>query len=114
MNTPTLFDVESPMVRSSDPDTSRQAAEKVKVTAGMDRGRALLALADAGPRGLNDFELASRTGKAQTSIGKRRKELQSIGLVERAPLHPRPSPSGSPSIVWRLTEAGYAKAAELR
>lgn len=111
---PTLFDIESPMVRRTDPDTSYKAAKRVTVTAGMDRGRALLALADAGPRGLNDFELASRTGKAQTSIGKRRKELQSIGLVERAPIHPRPSPSGSPSIVWRLRPEGYELAKKLR
>lgn len=110
----TLFDVESPMARNTDPETSHQAAAQVRVTGGMDRGRALLALADAGPRGLNDFELASRTGKAQTSIGKRRKELQTLGLVERAPIHPRPSPSGSPSIVWRATETGYALAAKLR
>jgi hypothetical protein len=104
----------TPRARTTDPETSHEAAKTANVTAASNRGLALLALADAGPRGLNDFELASRTGKAQTSIGVRRKELVSLGLVERAPVHPRLSPSGSPSIVWHCTEAGYTKARELR
>lgn len=103
-----------PRARLTDPDTSHEAARVASISADNNRGLALLALADAGAHGLNDFELAEVTGKAQTSIGVRRKELRSAGLVERAPIHPRPSPSGTPSIVWRCTDAGYVKARELR
>lgn len=103
-----------PRARLGDPETSHVAARNAAVTAGNNRGLALLALVDAGQRGLNDFELAAVTGKAQTSIGCRRKELVTLGLVERAPIHPRPSPSGSPSIVWRATPEGIAKARTIR
>jgi hypothetical protein len=102
----------TPTARRSDPESSHDAARKASVSADNNRGLALLALVDHGP--MTDFELADVTGKAQTSIGVRRSELVTLGLVERAPVHPRPSPSGSPSIVWRATEAGVAKARELR
>lgn len=98
---------EVPAARRTDPETSHQAARKDN-----NRGLALLALVDHGP--MHDFELAKVTGKAQTSIGVRRKELVSLGLVERAPVKPRPNEHGSPCIVWRVTEAGVAKAKELR
>lgn len=103
----------APTARATDPETSHTAALRAKVTADNARGRALIELALAASVGLTDFELAARTGKAQTSIGVRRKELVTLGLVERAPLHPRPSPSGTPSIVWRCTTDGYSKAREL-
>lgn len=102
-----------PKARVTDPETSHQAAEVATVNAGTNRTMALLALAEAGPRGLNDFELEAVTGVKQTSIGVRRKELVSMGLVERAPIHPRRAPSGSPSIVWRCLPAGYDAAKKL-
>lgn len=103
-----------PTARKTDPQTSHDAAARASVTADNNRGIALFALLDAGSKGLTDFELADKTGKAQTSIGVRRKELVTLGLVERAPVHPRPSPSGSPSIVWRITDAGRVKVLDLR
>jgi predicted ArsR family transcriptional regulator len=115
----TLFSLATPQrvpigerARLTDPETSHAAAERAAVTAGSNRALALLAYLEHGP--MTHFELADKTGKAQTSIGVRSKELVTLGLVERAPVKPRPSPSGSPSIVWRLTESGRAKALELR
>ena len=91
-----------PSVRVNDPDTCQEPSEFR-----MSKGR-LLALAAhvSHPDGLTDFELADRTGKAQTSIGKRRGELAHAGLIV-ATTERRPSPSGSPAIVWRLTPLGY-------
>jgi hypothetical protein len=52
--------------------------------------------------GLTDFEYPALQ---QTSAGKRRLELQRAGLVEDSGRR-RPSPSGSPVIVWRITAVG--------
>ena len=68
---------------------------------------ALACLVHAGPDGLTDFELAAMSGKAQTSIGVRRKELCRMGLVEGT-TRTRPAPSGSPAAVWVATRAGIA------
>jgi hypothetical protein len=70
------------------------------VKAGTNRALALQALLRAGVCGLTDFELSDRTGIQQTSIGKRRGELVTLGLVVPTTLT-RPSPSGAPAIVWR-------------
>ena len=99
-------------------DTSRLAAVYNLPNRAGDRDRALRALIDAGERGMNDFELAdavSRDGgppTTQTSIGKRRLELERDGFVaRRLILDPatlslvpdkRPAPSGALSAVWCL------------
>jgi hypothetical protein len=95
--------------RRTDPDTSHEAAARQtpdKTRA--DHDKVLRALRDH-PAGLNDFELESVTGVAQTSIGVRRGELMAAergALVEYAGVK-RPSPSGSPSRVHRLSDAGW-------
>lgn len=89
-----------PVARRTDPDTSHQAAQRTQATAPGHRAIALAELRAAGTRGLTDFELADRTGIAQTSIGKRRGELVAVGLVVPTDFR-RPSPSGTPAIVWR-------------
>lgn len=89
-----------PLARNSDPETSHQAAKDATPRAGTHRARALEALRAAGAEGLTDFELASRTGIAQTSIGVRRKELADAGFVVDSG-KVRPAPSGSASIVWK-------------
>lgn len=99
----TLFDV-----RPSDPETSHAAAKKANH--GRGQTLALRALAEHGPS--TDFELAEHTGLQQTSIGKRRLDLQRLGHV-RATEDRRPSPTGSGAIVWALTDAGHRAAAEL-
>lgn len=84
----------------------------------------LAALVAAGPAGLTDFELEAVTTIKQTSSGKRRGELRDAGLVEplfvpdaEHPCGKRPvrrlAPSGTPSQVWVVTEAGIKAAARL-
>lgn len=69
-------------------DTSRGAAADNKPLRRRDRDRVLEALTVAGEYGLTDFELAevlTRTGPSigQTSAGKRRLDLERVGLVAR-------------------------------
>lgn len=89
-----------PLARGTDPGTSHAAAAHAAKRAPHHRELALRALRAALPEGLTDFELAERTGVPQTSIGKRRLELQRMGLVA-ATDERRPSPTGTPAMVWR-------------
>jgi len=99
-----------PMTRTRDRSTSVEAAQIAGFKAGAGRLLALRTLA-AHPAGLTDFELADITRTFQQSIGKRRGECMKFGLVEIAldehgqPIK-RPAPSGSPALVWRITQAG--------
>lgn len=90
-----------PSVRVNDPDTCQEPSETR-----MSSGR-LKALAAhyMHPEGLTDFELAALTDTQQTSIGKRRSELEKAGLIVATTLR-RPSPSGAKAIVWRITSQG--------
>lgn len=90
-----------PSVRTNDPDTCREPSE-VRMSSGRLKALAAHYLHQTG---LTDFELAELTQVAQTSIGKRRGELAQAGLVV-ATTDRRPSPSGAPSIVWRITPTG--------
>lgn len=87
------------MVRTSDPDTSKEAAAGATLNAATLRARCLEALR-AHADGLTDFELAAHVGSQQTSAGKRRGELVAQGLVRNSG-NRRPSPSGAAAIVWR-------------
>jgi hypothetical protein len=96
--------------RRMDHETSIAAAERVHGHLARHRYLALRAHFE-NPGGLNDFELAAITGIPQTSIGKRRLELMRDELIEETGLT-RPSPTGSASKVWRITQKGkmfYAK-----
>lgn len=97
-------------------DTSRDAAVLNRPRRPRDRERVYAALADAGERGLTDFEIAavlSAEGPCigQTSAGKRRLDLERAGLVVRRVVDGqpdrRPSPTGAPAAVWHL--ARYAR-----
>ena len=109
--------------RTTDPETSHLAAIYVMPNVEAHRARVLSALVAAGPSGLTDFELEAVVGIKQTSCGKRRGELRDAGLVEALSVpddHPsgrrpvrRLAPSGAPSQVWVVTEAGIAAAARL-
>lgn len=101
----------SSMVRAGDLPTSRDAAKLARLSAGILRAACLFALVESGD--LTDFELAEKVGRQQTSAGKRRGELVAEGYVE-ASGEKRPAPSGALSMVWRATDAGRAKARELR
>jgi hypothetical protein len=101
-----MFD--PPNARNSDPATSHEAAADAAM--GASRGR-LLVLECLFERPMTDYELAAATGWQQNSIGKRRHECMSAGLVARAKDEcggdmRRPAPSGSSSLVWAITDAG--------
>ncbi len=93
-----------PSARPSDPEPSWLAALRAPKVRHNDRLRALEAHY-LSPDGLTDFELAIHINRQQTSAGKRRGELRDHGLIGETELR-RPAPSGSPAIVWRITEAG--------
>ena len=101
---------DAPMCRTGDPDTA-QAAAAEQTPARLSTGRTL-ALRGLAQGPATDFELAERVGRAQTSIGCRRKDLVRAGLAADTGRR-RPSPSGSPSIVWALTPAGHDAVAAL-
>jgi predicted transcriptional regulator len=110
-----MNDFTEPNARNTDPETSHEAAEDASFKASKHRVLTLKTLDRFGP--LTDFELASRTGLQQTSIGKRRKECQDAGLVtnlftSEGAKAKRPAPSGSNALVWTLTPEGilYVKA----
>lgn len=102
----TLFD--HPAVRNTDPDTSHIAAQAALSRKATDQ-RLVLRIHAANPDGLTDFELADIAQRAQTSLGVRRGQLRDAGLIVNSGLK-RPSPSGSPSIVWKISEAGLRAA----
>jgi hypothetical protein len=95
-----------PMVRRTDPGTSRDAAECAALSAPKVRAQCLDALIRAGETGMTDHELGAAVGRLQTSAGVRRKELERAGLVvvvlgaDGEPLRRR-TPSGSTAMVWR-------------
>ena len=83
--------------RHTDPETSHNAAKVASRKAETNRLLALRMLREHGP--MTDFALAELTGIQQTSVGVRRGELVKLGLVRATTLR-RPSPSGTPCIVW--------------
>ena len=98
-----------PLARNNDPETSHEAAKDVSVRASAHRLLAMQTLDRHGA--LTDHELAARTGLQHNSIGKRRKDCQDAGMVERlldadGNSIKRPAPSGSKALVWTLTEKG--------
>jgi hypothetical protein len=97
---PSLFEQHD--ARLSDPPTSDAAARRTGESRSKHCELALRVLRD-NPGGLTDFELADKTGVQQTSIGKRRKDLERQGLVVATEKR-RPSPSGSLAIVWRAVQ----------
>jgi hypothetical protein len=99
-----LFDFARRGVRSSDPETSWQAALRNLQGRVTDRKLAL-AVHYGNPQGLTDFELGDRMDRQQTSAGKRRGELRDLGLIVATDLR-RNAPSGSAAIVWAITEFG--------
>jgi hypothetical protein len=91
--------------RTTDPETSHEAAEINHAVRRRDRWEVLRTHYDHAQQGLTDFELANITRRQQTSVGKRRGELRDLNLIEQTDMR-RPSPSGATAIVWRITDAG--------
>lgn len=100
--------------RITDPVTSHMAAKAQTPNKVRSEHRLVLELLSMEP--LSDFDLATRASQAlgrtvkQTSIGVRRKELCTIGLV-RDSGRKSVSDTGSPCIVWELTTAGRKEVA---
>lgn len=100
--------------RPHGPETQRAAAVGRRDRKVTDQDRARRALELVGPYGATDFELAELTGVGQTSIGKRRLELERAGIVARRlswgtlgsvlVADRRPAPSGALAAVWVLAE----------
>lgn len=95
------------MHRAADPETSRLAAKAAVERLTENQWRVLASLVDAGPRGLIDHEHEQRTGLEQDSAGKRRKELERLGLCEPTGDR-RLTPRGSYANVHRVTARGIA------
>lgn len=109
-----LLQWQAPASRRGDPMTSHEAATRAEM--GASRGR-MLVLLNLAVMPMTDFELATATGWQQTSIGKRRHECMRQGFVERAQDGKgedlrRLAPSGSPALVWQITQAGRSYYAE--
>lgn len=98
------LDLFEPQARSTDPETSHEAAAAVGPRAQRDRDRVLDALRTFGA--MTDFELALAIRSQATSCGVRRGELVRAGLVRPVMIDGRkvrrPTPSGSTAIVWEL------------
>lgn len=94
-------------------ETERAAAWATMPRAGTQRLRVLLAIALAGDAGRTDEELELGLEMRRPSPGNRRGELVAGGWV-RDSGRTRPTTSGSPAVVWILTEAGAARLAETK
>jgi hypothetical protein len=88
-------------------DTERTASGLVFPRTGTLRLSALIALDRAGEAGLTHGELAEDTGHRHYSIAPRVTELVSMGWVVDSGRR-RPTDTGSPAIVWVLSERGKA------
>lgn len=81
--------------------TQAFAAERARSNSAKQRQAVLAAIA---ARPSTDHELAAQLGLDGNSIRPRRKELQERGLIEPSGAT-RPSPSGRPCIVWRVSSS---------
>lgn len=103
---------DAPRYRRTDPITAKHAARD-QTPERLSEGRWLALDALARHGAMTDHELAVVTGRIATSIGRRRTDLVQQGWAI-ATEDRRPSPSGTPSTVWRLTLDGLAVWNELR
>lgn len=84
--------------RSTDPETSRQAAESASRRGPSQRRRVWEALNKLGDA--TDYELSIEVGILRSSAAKRRQELVDLGHVIETPFR-RKTDTGSDAIVWR-------------
>lgn len=88
------------------PETSFYAARLTLPRAGSRRHEVLKAIALSNTGGRTDHELHLQLGINLNTVRPRRKELQDDGWIEDSGLR-RPTETGAPSIVWRVTQRGY-------
>ena len=90
---------ETALARNTDPTTSHEAAEKVKV--GHLEMMVLDALLAAGVRGMTSHELVADIGLPWSTVTPRLRPLANRGLVVDSGQR-RDGPTGRVCIVWRL------------
>lgn len=88
------------LVRTTDPDTSQQAATQAAKRGPSQRRRIWEALQKL--ETATDYELAMATGILRSSAAKRRQELQDLGHVIPTPKR-RATDTGTAAIVWRCS-----------
>lgn len=91
------------LVRRTDPDTSRLAADAASRRSPSQRSRVWTTLLELGEA--TDYELSIACQILRTSAAKRRQELVDAGLVEDSGRR-RDTDTGSSAIVWRPCLSG--------
>lgn len=101
---PDLFSQEA-CARATDPSTSHEAATSAHcaIARGHLRHAALVAYTLLGPA--TDEEVAIHLNVDRVKVTRRTSELRTAGLIERLDFT-RPTLSGCPSMVCRVTQAG--------
>lgn len=97
--------------RSTDPDTSRKAAQDNYMRSGSQSHKLFLAVAAAGENGLTAWEGVEKTGIPYKSLSPRAKGLKRKGLVS-ANGKTRPTDTGSKAEVLVLTDQGRRQIAK--
>ena len=93
--------------RATDPETARLAAIAAERHLTDNQWKVLKSLVEAGRSGLLDHDHEARNGLKQDTAGKRRGELQELGLVEPTGER-RHTPRRSLAGVYRATPRGIA------
>lgn len=101
-----LLNTEPTPVHAGDPPTAWQASVLAALRAPTLRKRVLVAFWQfSGDQGLTDYELSNALSCLRTSAGKRRLELQRIGLVRDSGKR-RPTDTATAAVCWELTAEG--------
>lgn len=87
--------------RSSDPETSKLAADANKSERDIQRIRVHEFMKSVGEYGATDYEISQACKILRTSAGKRRLELQQAGLVIKTEMR-RLTDTQSSACVWRV------------
>jgi hypothetical protein len=99
-------------VHAEDPLTAWEASVAAALRAPSVRQRVLFALVDCGEHGATDWELSEELHILRTTAGKRRVELQRLGLCKRTEQR-RLTGTASTAVVHRITEEGQAVAQQI-
>jgi len=104
---PGIIRVDRARARSTDPDTAHAAAQRTADQLREHQWHVLDAIVRAGTAGMLDHDHVDDSGLIQTSAGKRRLELERLGLVE-ATGDKRLTPSQRWARTYRATARGRA------
>lgn len=96
---------EVPLARTSDPETSHQAAERSSAFRATHEARILATLEKFGPGGGTVHEIGAYAGLDYVAVARRMRRLEEIGAAERTG-KTRHTPSGGRACVWALGGQG--------